>query len=64
MEELLLPAPTTGSGAGSGRATFAWEIPNIPALQGLTVYLSALVLEPSVNTLGLTNSSGLRAVIQ
>lgn len=62
--DLMLPVATTGSGDGNGKAVFRWAIPNLVALQGLSIHLGALVVDRTANQLGLTNSMGLRAVIQ
>jgi len=62
--DVMLPVATSGAGPGGGSATFPWVIPNLALLKGVSVYCSALVVDPAANQLGLTTSMGLRAVIQ
>ena len=53
-----------GSGAGGGSVTVAWPIPNDPSLRGATLYFQDLVIDTPANTLGLTTSNLLQAVLQ
>jgi hypothetical protein len=62
--DVLQPAVTTGSGAGNGIGKHTWLIPNISGLRGLSLYFQAMTLDPTGNSLGLTLSMGVRAVIQ
>ncbi|MFQ5505422.1 MAG: choice-of-anchor V domain-containing protein, partial [Planctomycetota bacterium] len=62
--DILMPVLTAGSGAGGGKAVFPWPIPSDASLRGFGLYFSALVIDPAANALKLTNSGGLRAVIQ
>ena len=55
---------TSGSGVGGGSAVVTWPIPNDPSLRGATVYFQSLVLDTPANSLGITTSNLLGAVLQ
>jgi len=48
---------TIASATGTG-AFFTWQIPDVPAALGSTIYAQGACLDPTANALGLTTSNG------
>lgn len=57
------PIASVGAGSTSGRARFAFRVPNNIWLIGKTYFNQAFGVDPKANTLGLASSNGRRAVI-
>ena len=54
---------TVGAGAGSGSATFVWQLPPTGGYQGLSLYTQWVVFDPLGPSASLTTTGGLRSIV-